>query len=61
MNIFFNTVKNDAISLADQNLKPEEWCKKIDWIDIRAEDRTEVLDYLKNELIMKPFLIGLKI
>lgn len=56
MNIFFNTVKNDAISLADQNLKPEEWCKKIDWIDIRTEDRTEVVDYLKkrayNETIL---------
>ena len=48
MDITYYKVANDTIIQADQNIKPEDWKKKINWIDIRAENRKEVTDYLQE-------------
>lgn len=48
MDITFYKVENDAIVQASKDIKAENWKDKIDWVDIRINDRKEVTDYFQK-------------
>ncbi len=48
MDIIFYKIENNTFTQADDNIKPEDWGEKIDWIDIRTNNRKEVVDYFRK-------------
>ena len=49
MDITFYTVGNDALIQAEQDIKPADWNEKLDWIDIRTDNRKEVTAYFQKQ------------
>jgi hypothetical protein len=49
MDITCYKIENDTIRKVGKDLKVEEWNDKVDWIDIRSENRKEAADYFKEE------------
>ncbi len=52
MDINFYKVENNKIIQIDQDIKPEDWNDKIEWIDIRAENRKEIIDYFQKRNLL---------
>ena len=48
MEIIYYRIENGSIIQADDHINPEDWEEKIDWIDIRANDRKEVAEYFRK-------------
>lgn len=48
MDITFHKLENGTINQVKQELIPEEWKTKADWVDVRAENHQEVADYFSD-------------
>ncbi len=49
MDITFYMIEGDSIIHANQNVKPEDWSELIDWIDIRTDDRKELITFFQKQ------------
>jgi len=51
MEIVYYKIENNAIAQIDREIKPIEWVKKIDWVNIRVDNRKELADYFKKSSV----------
>ena len=49
MDITFYKIENNTITQVNQDIKPESWNEKVDWIDCRTDDRNEVINYFQKQ------------
>lgn len=56
MDITFYKATSDSIIQVDPEIKPEDWSKKLTWIDIRQENRKEVSDYFRKQHVFTDLL-----
>jgi len=47
MEILLYKFDNGRIKLLDNNISPDQWLEKVDWIEIHSSDKERVVDYLE--------------
>ena len=53
MEITCYKIKDDAITRIDHQIEPGEWVEKLDWVNIRVENRKELADHFHNSSVYK--------
>ena len=53
MEITCYKIKDDAITRIDHQIEPSEWVEKLDWVNIRVENRKELADHFHNSSVYK--------
>ncbi|RLD25535.1 MAG: hypothetical protein DRI54_04660 [Bacteroidetes bacterium] len=53
MEISYYKIENNAIARIDHEIKSNEWSKKLDWVNIRVENRKELADYFQESSVYK--------